>query len=182
MLFFIIKYNFLEWLGKFEGFSAMPYLCPANKLTIGYGHVIKKEEVFKGYSGEFLINCFTHRDKIFNNFEFQITLKESFKNLITKQEALSLLEKDVLYFLKRVTPLVDVELKEHQIQALLSFIYNIGVSAFKNSTMLKYLNLGDFTRVAKEFERWVYIGKKFSQGLAMRRQKEKALFEGKVSL
>ncbi len=31
---------------EFEGFSSTPYYCQANKLTIGYGHVIKKGEQF----------------------------------------------------------------------------------------------------------------------------------------
>jgi lysozyme len=31
----------------FEGFSALPYLCPAGYNTIGYGHLIKQDEVFE---------------------------------------------------------------------------------------------------------------------------------------
>ncbi len=31
---------------RFEGFSAKPYLCPAGKTTIGYGHVIGSGERF----------------------------------------------------------------------------------------------------------------------------------------
>ena len=31
----------------FEGFEPKPYKCPAGKLTIGYGHVIKKDEQLK---------------------------------------------------------------------------------------------------------------------------------------
>lgn len=34
----IIKY--------FENFKSKPYLCPAGKPTIGYGHVIRKDEIF----------------------------------------------------------------------------------------------------------------------------------------
>lgn len=33
-------------LKRFEGFSAKPYLCPAGKWTIGYGHVIGAGEKF----------------------------------------------------------------------------------------------------------------------------------------
>lgn len=32
---------------KFEGFKAKPYTCPAGKLTIGYGHVIRKLDKLK---------------------------------------------------------------------------------------------------------------------------------------
>jgi lysozyme len=36
----------LALLKRFEGFSATPYLCPAGKWTIGYGHVIGAGEHF----------------------------------------------------------------------------------------------------------------------------------------
>lgn len=36
----------IELIKKFEGFSAKPYFCPADKLTIGYGHVIESGEKF----------------------------------------------------------------------------------------------------------------------------------------
>ncbi len=36
----------LNIIKRFEGFSPRPYLCPANKLTIGFGHVILPEEKF----------------------------------------------------------------------------------------------------------------------------------------
>ena len=38
--------NSLNIIKKYEGFSASPYLCPAKKLTIGYGHVIVSRETF----------------------------------------------------------------------------------------------------------------------------------------
>lgn len=34
----------LNLIKRFEGFSATPYLCPANIRTIGYGHVILTHE------------------------------------------------------------------------------------------------------------------------------------------
>lgn len=34
----------LNLIKRFEGFSATPYLCPANICTIGYGHVILAHE------------------------------------------------------------------------------------------------------------------------------------------
>jgi lysozyme len=36
----------LELLKRFEGFSPCPYICPAGKATIGYGHVIRLGEIF----------------------------------------------------------------------------------------------------------------------------------------
>lgn len=36
----------LEFIKKYEGFQSKPYLCPAGKLTIGYGHIISPHEQF----------------------------------------------------------------------------------------------------------------------------------------
>lgn len=33
-----------DLIREFEGFKSIPYLCPAGKLTIGYGHVINYKD------------------------------------------------------------------------------------------------------------------------------------------
>lgn len=40
----------IELIERYEGFSATPYICPAGKLTIGYGHLIRNGEAFKTVS------------------------------------------------------------------------------------------------------------------------------------
>ena len=42
--------NAINLIKKYEGFSAIPYICPGNYLTIGYGHLIKKDESFSKIS------------------------------------------------------------------------------------------------------------------------------------
>lgn len=42
----MISQQGLDFIKKFEGFSPLPYVCPAGKETIGYGHVIKQGEQF----------------------------------------------------------------------------------------------------------------------------------------
>ncbi len=34
------------FIARFEGYKPRPYVCPAGKLTIGYGHVILPDETF----------------------------------------------------------------------------------------------------------------------------------------
>lgn len=34
----------IELITRFEGFSATPYICPAGKMTVGYGHVIDNKK------------------------------------------------------------------------------------------------------------------------------------------
>lgn len=43
-----ISENGISLITKFEGFSAKPYICPANYLTIGYGHVILDDDLYMG--------------------------------------------------------------------------------------------------------------------------------------
>jgi len=59
---------------------------------------------------------------------------------------------------------------------LASFVYNIGETAFVKSTMLTLINQNSLTSAASQFDRWVFDNGKRIQGLANRREKEKALF------
>lgn len=36
----------LALIKRYEGFSALPYRCPAGYITVGYGHVVLPHEVF----------------------------------------------------------------------------------------------------------------------------------------
>src|SRR4051812_8929453 len=38
----------LALIKEYEGFSAVPYLCPAGRKTVGYGHVICPGEEYDG--------------------------------------------------------------------------------------------------------------------------------------
>ena len=72
------------------------------------------------------------------------------------------------------------KLTQNQFDALASFIYNVGRSAFIGSTMYRLIKLGKMKEAADEFLRWDKVtinGKKVSsQGLLNRRKKERALF------
>ena len=94
---------------------------------------------------------------------------------ITKEEAEKLYKED---FEEHIKPLkeVKVPLTDNQKVALSSFIYNVGGTAFKNSTMLKKLNNNDFVGAANDFDIWIYDNWKKENGLINRRKKEKMLF------
>jgi lysozyme len=63
------------------------------------------------------------------------------------------LGKDVLWAEAAVNN-VRAGLSQSQFDALVSFVFNIGAGAFKSSTMLKMLNIGDFVGAGKQFDRW----------------------------
>lgn len=73
----------------------------------------------------------------------------------------------------QVLKAVMVPLTQNQLDALTSFVYNIGITKFMPSTLLKLLNNGKYQEAANELPKW--IGKNLP-GLVKRRQEEKTLF------
>ncbi len=69
-----------------------------------------------------------------------------------------------------------VPLTDGQAGALEDLIYNIGQGAFNSSTLLRYLNCGDYKRAAAQFALWNHAGGKVLAGLTRRRQAETKLF------
>ncbi len=75
-----------------------------------------------------------------------------------------------------VNDLVKVPLNQHEFDALVSFVYNVGAGNFASSTLLRLLNLGKRQAAAAEFDRWVRGGGVVLPGLVNRRNAEQALF------
>ena len=73
---------------------------------------------------------------------------------------------------------VNVPLTDGEIAALEDFIYNLGVGNFEGSTLLRYLNAGNYQAAADQLGRWVYAGGVKLAGLVRRRLAEKQEFLG----
>lgn len=71
---------------------------------------------------------------------------------------------------------VTVALNQNQFDALVSLVFNIGIKAFRDSTMLFLINRGHFNLAADQFDRWIHGGGRVLKGLVKRRAQEKALF------
>ena len=95
---------------------------------------------------------------------------------ITTAEAEELLRTDLIRFERVVDGHVTVEIKQCQFDALVSFTYNCGPDAFKNSTLLRLLNASDYDGAAAQFDRWVNGPSGPLAGLVRRRDAEEALF------
>jgi lysozyme len=66
---------------------------------------------------------------------------------------------------------------EGQLDALVSFAFNLGIGRLKGSTLLKVIrNGGTRNQIKKEFKRWVYAGGKRLRGLEIRREWEARRF------
>jgi lysozyme len=98
-------------------------------------------------------------------------------DIIDKETAKRWLINDAMEDYQVVQSIVKVPVTDNQLIALSSLSYNIGIGAFRDSTLLKLLNAGaNKIAVSNEFDRWVFAGGKKADGLVKRRNAEKQLF------
>lgn len=160
---------------KYEGFSQIAYRCPAGVWTIGYG--------FTWIDGK--------------------RVKQG--DTITKEKSEELLKEKIDWYFSQILNLLKVDINEGQAVALISFTFNVGINALKNSTLLRLLNEGKPIKAKRsnlssgaiefysdwygvgfpvyQFHRWVNIngrwnGKGGSEGLAKRRAEELKYYLG----
>ena len=94
----------------------------------------------------------------------------------TLDQAKAYMQNDLKSFEQTVNNTVKVPLNQNQFDALVSLAYNIGSTAFKNSTLVRQLNEGNYKAAANQFNVWVNAGGKRMQGLVNRRAAERTLF------
>jgi lysozyme len=97
-------------------------------------------------------------------------------DVITKAQAQSYFDADVAWAEAAVNKSVKVGLTQHQFDALVSFVFNIGETDFKTSTLLRKLNAGDYEGAANELPRWKYQKGEVLRGLVRRRAEEMEYF------
>lgn len=141
-----------EKLKSYEGLRLQAYICPTGHPTIGWGHT----------------GTVTKAD-----------VKN--KKRITTEEAQRLFEEDVTKTEEALMKYIKVPLNENQFGALTMFVFNIGITAFKTSTILKLINAGNIPAAAEQFKRWNKgtVDGVFQTvpGLVTRRQWEREAFE-----
>lgn len=98
---------------------------------------------------------------------------------ITQEEAEDRLERRLdRDFEPGVRAAITAGMRQEQFDAMVCLAYNIGVSAFAKSTLVKLFNAGDIQLAADQFLRWDKAGGKSLKGLRRRRAAERALFLG----
>lgn len=95
---------------------------------------------------------------------------------ISQERADQLLVSDLTRFEDVVNASVTVPITQSMFDALVSFSFNCGVQAFKESTLLRLLNTKDYNGAAAQFDRWVKGPNGPLPGLVRRRDAEEALF------
>lgn len=94
----------------------------------------------------------------------------------TPEMAEAWLESDLEMAETAVSSLVKVPLTDNQFAALVSFVFNIGATAFANSTLLKKLNTGGYSLVPAYLRSWIFDNGKQIPGLVKRRAAESNLW------
>lgn len=95
----------------------------------------------------------------------------------TQQEADDTLDDDLVGAEKVINDL-GLNLTQGQLDALVSFVFNLGGRALLRSTLLKLLRAADFDGAADEFPKWSHANGKVVAGLLVRREAERAMFLG----
>ena len=97
---------------------------------------------------------------------------------ITQSEAEKMLQDELPEYEGYITDKVVPMLQQHEFDALVCWVYNLGPTNLSSSTMLKKLNAGEFKEVPFQMKRWDKAGGQPLLGLTRRRNAEALLFKG----
>ena len=88
---------------------------------------------------------------------------------ISREYAEALLLMDIINIEKQIDAL-KLGLSIERYEAVVDFVYNLGIGNFKSSTLYKYMKKNpDDIRIKNEFQRWVYCNGRMLEGLKKRR-------------
>lgn len=132
----------------FEGFRAAPYQDVGGYWTIGFGST-------RDAAGD------------------AVTADTP---TLSRDQALALVERDLTAAARQVQDSVVVALNVNQQAALIDFVYNLGAGNFCGSTLLRLLNVGNYSAAAGQFTLWDHAAGQVLPGLLRRREAEAALF------
>jgi lysozyme len=131
---------------KAEGFICCVYNDSNHNATIGYGHLL-------------------HHGRVNDNDI------DRWKGGTSQSDANNLFRADISNAKRGVTGHVEVPLTQNQFDALVSLVFNIGGTTFRNSTVCASLNIGDYRGAADAIEH--------ERGDSTRRRDERRRFDAR---
>jgi len=134
-----------------EGFVPDLYDDAGGHCSIAFGHLIKTSGCDGSEPGEFRYG-------------------------LSRARGAELLVRDMLMAQADVQREVTAKLLDGEYSALCDFVYNVGGTNFRKSTLRRVINNNELERVPGQFRRWVLAGGRRSSGLRTRRNNEVALF------
>jgi len=134
----------IDLIKEFEGLRLQAYQCPAGKWTIGYGTT-----------------------------KIQ-SMDVSSDMIISHEEAEQLLRQNLIHFEKKVLKNINVQINQHQFDALVSHTYNTGGSEI----LFDLINQSSPNEVIKNWmeNSYITVDNKILNGLIRRRKAEADLY------
>ena len=145
-------------------------ICAKALALIESFETFQSKEYYDGYG--YLTVGFGHR----------VLPREDWHLGITRDQADTLLQSDLVIAEDRVHAACTVPLNENQYGALVSFAFNLGVGALDRATFVRSLNAGAYAAVPAGLQLYVYAGHPpmRSAGLVRRRAAEITLWNTPV--
>lgn len=141
-----------------------PVLCPTGYVTVGWGRVLLDPVTGAQLNGQSGLR----------------RARELWPAGFTQAECEAMLAEDMARFIAGVMALLTRPVSAQMLAAMTSLTYNIGLSAYRKSTVLRLHNTGDQAGAAQAFGMWVkgtVEGRKVDlPGLIRRRAEESALY------
>lgn len=138
-----------ELCRQFEGYRSKPYFCPAGIPTIGYGSTYYAD-----------------------GRKVQLT-----DTPMSEPEARALLMAELSHTyapgVLRLCP--GLATNERRFNAIVDFVYNLGIGRLQTSTLRRKINAGDWESAKEQLMLWTRGGGKVLPGLVKRRTAECAL-------
>lgn len=150
----------IDFIKSVEGVKNFVYADSAGLPTIGVGHLLTQDELT---SGKIHIDgkAYKYHDGLLDDVIDRLLLRDlHIAELVVNSN-------------------VKVKLTQNQYNALVSFVFNVGVGAFRKSTLLRLLNNSDYESVPDQMRRWIFSAGRQIQGLKNRRGKEIELWNRK---
>ena len=142
----------LELIKKYEGLRLSPYLCPAGIPTIGYGTTVYPDAT-------------------------PVSMSDP---KITAAKATAILKTEVAKYEDKIDEWTGGGAADYELAGMTSLAYNIGLSAFSKSTILRLYKAGKLREAAAAFSLWNKARVDGSlivlPGLVARRAEEAAMF------
>lgn len=160
----IIKYYESLHDGDLSLIGLQPKIDPVGIWTEGYGHAIINPitgKFIKGENNKGLALCysFISNPDIDDETEAEILLKLDLRKVEDQVNSLG------------------IKFNQNQFDALVSFIFNLGIGNFKESTLWKYIKSNSRDpKICQAFCMWIKMNGKPALGLARRRTSEANLY------
>lgn len=143
-----VPQNAIDICAKYEGFRSKPYRCPAGVWTIGYG------------------TTFVPPARVPVTPDTPPVTEEVAKAWLVEELQRCCIQAIAL------SPNLAGEAMEARLGAIASFIYNLGSVRYRNSTLRRRVNEGNWPEARKEIRKWIWGGGKQLPGLVLRRNEE----------